>query len=187
MSFETARLMLRPWMEKDRQPFAELSADAAVMGHLLPLKSRDAADKWIDRQMSHLAEHGFCFWAVEAKESGTFLGAVGLLRVGYEAHFTPAVEIGWRMARPSWGQGYAPEAALASIRFGFEVLGLSEIVANTVVPNTKSRRVMEKLGMSHEVGDDFDHPGIPDGHPLRRQLLYRLPKSRFAAAVVAGQ
>lgn len=179
MTIETARLILRPWREDDRKPFAEMSADPAVMEHLLPLGGREGADEWINRQMAHLAEHGFCFWALQAKKSGAFVGAVGLLRIGYEAHFTPAVEVGWRVSRSFWGQGYATEAGAASIQFGFRELGLGEIVANTVAGNTNSRRVMEKLGMSHNAKDDFDHPRISEGHPLRRQVLYRLPRDRW--------
>ena len=177
MTIETRRLVLRPWTDKDRQPFAELSADPEVMEYLLPLASREASDGWIDRQMLHLTKYGFCFWAVEAKRDGAFVGSVGLVQVGYEAHFAPAVEVGWRVSRAFWGHGYAPEAAAASIRFGFEVLQLPEIVANTVPQNKRSRRVMEKLGMSHDAADDFDHPRIPEGHQLRHQVLYRLPRS----------
>ena len=183
MKIETARLVLRPWIEEDRKPFAEMSADPAVMAHLLPPGGSDGASGWIDRQMAHLADHGYCFWALEEKESCTFAGSVGLLNVGYEAHFTPAVEVGWRLARRFWGKGYAPEAARASMRFGFEVLDLSEIVANTAIHNSNSRRVMEKLGMFHVAQGDFDHPLIPEGHPLRRQALYRLLRDRWTAAV----
>ena len=184
MNIETARLILRPWVEEDRKPFAEMSADPAVMEYLFPLGGQEGANAWIDRQMAHLAEHGFCFCALEEKESGAFAGSVGLDKVGYEAHFTPAVEVGWRLAKTFWGRGYAPEAALASMRYGFEVLGLSEIVANTATHNTNSRRVMEKLGMGHDVQDDFDHPRMPEGHPLRRQALYRLPRNRWMATVL---
>ena len=183
MKIETARLVLRPWEEKDRQPFAEMSGDPEVMEHLMPLTPREASDAWIDRQMAHLSKHGFCFWAVEAKESRSFVGAVGLLQVGYEAHFTPAVEVGWRIARPFWGVGYAPEAAAASVRFGFETLSLQEVVAFTVPGNSKSRRVMDKLGMSHDSEDDFDHPRIPSDHLLRHQVLYRLPRDRWLSLV----
>ena len=182
MTIETSRLVLRPWADRDRQPFAEMCSDPILMKYLMPIASRAASDAWIDRQIAHLAEHGFCFWAVEAKASGGFVGAVGLLRVRYEAHFTPAVELGWRVPRAFWGLGYAPEAAMASIRFGFETLQLSELVANTNSGNDKSRRVMAKLGMSHDPRDDFDHPLIPEGHPLRRQVLYRLPRDRFLAS-----
>ena len=174
MIIETDRLILRPWTERDRQPFADMSVDPSVMEHLMPLGSRAAADQWIDRQIIHLAENGFCLWAVENKSTGAFTGAVGLLRITYEAHFTPAVEVGWRIPQPLWGQGFASEAAAASIQFGFETLMLPEIVANTVPVNIRSRRVMEKLGMVHNPDDDFDHPRVPEGHPLRRQVLYRL-------------
>jgi ribosomal-protein-alanine N-acetyltransferase len=179
MTIETARLVLRAWTDQDRQPFAALSADPAVMEHLLPLSTREASDGWIDRQMVHLAEHGFCFWAAETKQDRTFVGAIGLVRVGYAAPFTPAVEVGWRVSRAFWGRGYAPEAAAASIRFGFEILRFAEIVANTAPQNHRSRRVMEKLGMSYTAKDDFDHPLVPEGHPLRHQVLYRLARDRW--------
>jgi len=179
VSLETPRLILRPWRDRDREPFARMSTDPQVMAHLLPFASPEAVDAWIDRQQAHLRTHGCCFWAVESKVDGAFLGAAGLLRVGYDAHFTPAVEVGWRLDRRFWGQGYAPEAAARAIRFGFEHLALQEIVANTVPANRNSRRVMEKLGMSHTAADDFDHPLVPIEHPLRRQLLYRLPRDRW--------
>lgn len=185
MVIETDRLILRPWAEKDRPSFHGMSTDPVVMEFLLPMAGRSTTDAWIDRQIAHDAEHGFCFWALESKESGSFLGAAGLLRVGYDAHFTPAVEVGWRLSRSFWGRGYAPEAAAASVQFGFERLSLPEIVANTVAGNTRSRRVMEKLGMSHEGRDDFDHPRISEGHPLRRQVLYRLSRDHWTAMEAA--
>ncbi len=179
MQILSERLILRSWVDADRQPFADMSADPSVMEYLLPLTPHDAYSTWIDRQRDRLKEHGICFWAVESKKDGAFVGAVGLLPVNYDAHFTPAVEVGWRIARPFWGMGYAPEAAAASIRFGFETLQLPEIVANTVPANQKSRRVMEKLGMVRDTRDDFDHPRISEGHPLRRQVLYRLTRDRW--------
>ena len=120
-----------------------------------------------------------CFWAVERRMDGAFISAVGLLPVSYEAHFTPAVEVGWRIARAFWGLGYAPESADAAICFGFETLGLSEVVANTVSGNEKSRRVMTKLGMTHDTQDNLDHPRVPADHPLRHQVLYRLTCDRW--------
>jgi ribosomal-protein-alanine N-acetyltransferase len=179
-SHETARLILRPWRDRDREPFATMSADPEVMKHLLPFASSKAANAWIDRQQAHLDTHGFCFWALELKETGEFIGAAGLLRVGYEAHFTPAVEVGWRIVRRFWGQGLAPEAATGAIDFGFKQLGLLEIVANTVTANTNSRRVMEKLGMTNDSADDFDHPLVAVENPLRHQVLYRLPRVRWS-------
>jgi RimJ/RimL family protein N-acetyltransferase len=181
MRILSERLILRPWADADRLPFAEMSADPEVMRYLLPLTPHDAFATWIDRQIEQLREHGCCFWAVERRADGVFVGSVGLLPIGYDAHFTPAVEVGWRVARAFWGLGYAPEAAAAALRFGFETLLLPEIVANTVPANRKSRRVMEKLGMARDAGDDFDHPRIEEGHPLRRQVLYRLTRERWLA------
>lgn len=177
---ETDRLILRPWLDGDRAPFSAMSADPEVMAHLLAFVSPEAVNGWIARQQAHLEAHGFCLWAIESKESGEFMGAAGLLHIGYDAHFTPAVEVGWRVARRFWGNGYAPEAACAAISFGFEHRGLQEIVANTVPTNRNSRRVMEKLGMSYDPVDDFDHPLVPADNPLRRQLLYRLPRERWS-------
>ncbi len=178
MPIVSDRLILRDWCDADRQPFADMSADPSVMEFLLPLATRDACDAWIDRQRAHSAKYGFCFWAVTEKHGGAFLGAVGLLHVAYSAHFTPAVELGWRIARAFWGQGYAPEAAKAALQYGFDTLKLPEIVANAAVGNEKSRRVMAKLGMRHDPADDFDHPRVPDGSPLKRQVLYRLTRGR---------
>ena len=177
----TKRLILRPWQDADHGAFAEISVDPAVMANLLAFASPDSIALWIDRQQAHLATNGFCLWAIESKESGEFMGTAGLMRIGYEAHFTPAVEVGWRLAHRFWGQAYAPEAASAAVRFGFEEKGLTEIVANTVAPNLNSRRVMEKLGMTRDPADDFDHPRVPEGHPLKRQMLYRLSAHQWAA------
>jgi RimJ/RimL family protein N-acetyltransferase len=170
----TKRLVLRHWMEADREPFAALSADPDVMRYLMPLATRAASDAWIDRQQAHLERHGFCMWAISPIGSTAFIGCVGLLQVRYEAHFVPAVEVGWRLARAYWGQGLAPEAAAAALAFGFDGLGLEEIVANTSPANANSQRVMMKLGMARDPADDFDHPLVPPGDPLRRQVLYRL-------------
>ena len=186
LQLETDRLILRPWRTCDREPFAAMSFDPEVMAYLLPFASPEAVDSWIARQQAHLATHSFCLWAVESRETGEFMGAAGLLRIGYEAHFAPAVEVGWRLARQFWGKGYAPEAASAAINFGFDRLGLSEIVANTVPHNSKSRRVMEKLGMAYDPADDFDHPLVPADSPLRRQVLYRLPRERWTSRSATG-
>ena len=183
---ETNRLILRPWRGSDREPFAAMSCDPEVMAYLLPFASPEAVDNWIARQQAHLATYGFCLWAVEARDTGEFMGAAGLLRIGYEAHFAPAVEVGWRLARRFWGKGYAPEAASAAINFGFDRLGLQEIVANTVPHNSNSRRVMEKLGMAYDPADDFDHPLVPADSPLRRQVLYRLPREHWIRLAEMG-
>jgi RimJ/RimL family protein N-acetyltransferase len=173
------RLILRSWMDSDRQPFAEMSEDADVMEQLRPLATRDACNAWIDFQINHQSSHGFCLWALESRASGIFMGAVGLLHVGFAAHFTPAVEVGWRLARPFWGQGFAVEAARASLQFGFEETRLTGVVAHASIRNDRSRRVMAKLGMSHDGAEDFDHPRIPESDPLRRQVLYRLTRDAW--------
>jgi RimJ/RimL family protein N-acetyltransferase len=176
MQLFTRRLILRSWRDSDRQPFAKMSEDADVMEHLHPLATRDACNAWIDFRINHQSCHGFCLRALELRASGTFMGAVGLLRVGFAARFTPAVEVGWRLARPFWGQGFAVEAAGAALQFGFEEIRLMEAVAHASVRNGRSRHVMTKLGMSHDCAEDFDHPRIPESDPLRRQVLYRLTR-----------
>ena len=176
MNLETERLTLRPWHDSDRPAFAAMSGDPAVMRYLRALPTRAAADAWIDRQIAAGKADGFCFHPVGLKQTGAFIGVVGLLRVPYQANFTPAVEIGWRIASRYWGQGYAPEAARAALDFGFRTLELPEIVANTSTGNMNSQRVMLKLGMVRDLDGDFDHPGIEPGHELRRQVLYRLSR-----------
>ncbi|SFO98296.1 ribosomal-protein-alanine N-acetyltransferase [Bradyrhizobium sp. Ghvi] len=181
MQLLTPRLILRPWTDSDRLPFAKMSEDPDLMEFLRPLATRAAADAWIDFQKSHQSSHGFCMWAVESSASGIFMGAVGLLRIGFAARFTPAVEVGWRLARPFWGQGFAIEAARASFGFGFEQLHLAEIVAHASIRNTRSRRLMAKLEMSHDPAENFDHPRIPEGDPLRPQVLYRLTRDAWVS------
>ena len=179
-TLKTEHLILRPWRPSDTEPFTAMSQDPEVMAHLLAFASQEAIASWIQRQVDHFEKYGFGFWALESRETGEFMGATGLLRISYEAHFTPAVEVGWRLARRFWGQGYVPEAARSALSFGFENLGLSEIVANTVSANHNSRRVMEKLGMVRDPADDFDHPLVPADSPLRRQILYRLTRENWS-------
>ena len=164
----TQHLLLRAWRDEDVAPFIEMSADPVVMEYLPP-----AAESWVAWARAHWDEHGFGQWVVEVPGEASFIGVVGLAVVGYEAHFTPAVEVAWRLVRAHWGRGYATEAARASLDYGFGELGLNEIVALTVPANWRSRRVMERLGMSRSAQDDFDHPRVPAG-PLRRHVLYRL-------------
>lgn len=170
----TSRLMLRRWRASDREPFARLNADPQVMVHFPDVLDRSASDRLADRMDAHFVEYGFGPWAVEVQASSTFVGFVGLAHVDFAAHFTPAVEILWRLGRDSWGHGYATEAARAVCAAAFEVLGIQEIVSFTVANNLRSRAVMARLGMTHDAGDDFDHPHLPDGHALRRHVLYRL-------------
>jgi RimJ/RimL family protein N-acetyltransferase len=173
----TERLLLRGWRDADRAPFAALNADPLVMEHFPGTLARFESDRLVDRVVEHFARHGFGSWAVEAPGVAEFLGFVGLSVPRFEAHFTPCVEIGWRLAREHWGRGFAPEAARAALEFGFERLGLDQIVAFTVPGNLKSRRVMEKLDMRHDPADDFDHPSLAEDHPLRRHVLYRINRA----------
>ena len=177
VSLRTSRLLLRPWHDEDTAPFVEMSSDPVVMEYLLP-----AGEAWAAWARAHWEEHGYGQWIVEIPGEASFIGVVGLAVVSYEAHFTPAVEVAWRLARPYWGRGYAAEAAKAALDYGFEQLGLSEIVALTVPANQRSRRVMERLGMTRSSEDDFDHPRLPEG-PLKRHVLYRLRKPKAGSQV----
>lgn len=136
--------------------------------------SRADSDGLADRIEAKFEAQGFGLWAVEVRGVSSFAGFIGLSVPSFETHFTPCVEIGWRLARERWGQGYATEGAVAALRYGFATLGLAEIVAFTAPGNARSRRVMEKLGMQHDVAGDFDHPAIPVEHPLCRHVLYRI-------------
>ena len=170
----TERLWLRRWTAADREPFAAMNADARVVEHLPAPLSREESDTFVDRIEGHFDRHGFGLWAVEIPAVTSFAGFVGLSVPRFESHFTPCVEIGWRLAAPYWGRGYATEGARAALAVGFETLGLGEIVSSTVPGNLRSRRVMEKIGMARDPADDFDHPALPEGHRLRRHVLYRI-------------
>ena len=170
----TERLILRRWRPSDREPFAAMNADPVVMEHFPAPLSRAESDALVDAMEAGFAAHAFGLWALERRTDGAFLGFTGLAVPSFEAPFTPAVEVGWRFAREAWGHGYATEAAHAAVRFGFEIAGLHEIVSFTVPANERSWRVMERIGMTHDPADDFDHPRLPEGHRLRRHVLYRL-------------
>lgn len=172
-TLQTERLILRRWASGDRKPFADMNSDPEVMKHFPAVLSRQESDELADRIEDHFVTRGFGLWAVEIPNLASFAGYVGLAVPRFEARFTPCVEIGWRLARAYWEHGYATEAATAALAFGFDELRLDEIVSFTVPGNASSRRVMEKLGMTHDPGDDFEHPLLPDGHPLRRHVLYR--------------
>lgn len=144
------------------------------MEHFPGLLSRRESDELIERIEAGFEANGYGLWALELRASGELLGFTGLAMTTFDAPFTPAVEIGWRLARTAWGKGYATEAAQAALGFGFEEVGLSEIVSFTTVANARSRAVMDRIGMSHDAAEDFDHPGIPAGHPQRRHVLYRI-------------
>jgi RimJ/RimL family protein N-acetyltransferase len=175
----TDRLVLRGWTDADKAPFAAMNADPRVMELFPSVLSADESDALIARTMEAFRDVGFGLWAVERRADRAFLGFVGLAAPGWVAAFTPCVEIGWRLAFDAWGRGYATEAGRAVLEFAFERLRLNEVVSFTTVANARSRAVMERLGMSHDPADDFDHPRIPSGHPQRRHVLYRLSANRW--------
>ncbi len=172
-TIDTERLRMRPWRDEDRPAFAELNADPRVMEHLHALLSRSESDELLDRIEEHFERHGFGFWAVEPLEAPRLSGFVGLSIPRFDLHFTPCVEVGWRLAHQDWGKGFATEAARAALAFGFEQLDLDEIVSFTIPANQRSRRVMERIGMTHDPSDDFDHPMFEPSHRLSRHVLYR--------------
>jgi RimJ/RimL family protein N-acetyltransferase len=173
---------MRAWREADREPFAAMNADPVVMEHFPSTLTRAKSDAMVDLIQQRWADGRPSLWAVEVPELADFVGFVGLLEPSFTAPFTPCVEIGWRLAAPSWGRGYAPEAAAAALEHGFDTLGADEIVSFTVPANDRSRRVMEKLALHHDPADDFDHPNLPPGDPLRRHVLYRLSAAEWRAA-----
>jgi RimJ/RimL family protein N-acetyltransferase len=173
----TTRLCLRPWQASDLAPFARLNADPRVMQFMPKLLTQAESDAVVSRITAHFDRHGFGLWAVEVIESKTTIGFVGLSVPAFEAHFTPCVEIGWRLAYDHWGQGYASEGAKAALGFAFRELRLDEVLSFTTLANQRSRAVMERIGMSHSPEDDFDHPNLAPDHPLCRHVLYRLSRS----------
>jgi RimJ/RimL family protein N-acetyltransferase len=180
----TARLLLRGWRDEDLDPVAAMNTDPRVMEHFPALLSRDESAAQLARFRAHWKEHGFGWWAVEVPGQAPFIGWVGLARPRFEAHFTPCVEIGWRFAAEFWNRGYATEGAREALHFGFAMKTprLKEVVAFTVPGNAPSRRVMEKLGMRRDPDDDFEHPRVPPGHPLRRHVLYRISRQTWEEA-----
>jgi ribosomal-protein-alanine N-acetyltransferase len=144
------------------------------MEHFPGLLTRRQSDELVEKIEAGFEANGFGLWALEVRGSGEFIGFTGLAVPEFEAHFTPAVEVGWRLARSAWGSGYATEAARAALGFGFGEVGLAEVVSFTVPANRRSRAVMERIGMGRDPRDDFDHPSLPVGHPLRPHVLYRI-------------
>jgi RimJ/RimL family protein N-acetyltransferase len=171
---ETHRLRLREWRETDLEPFAALCADPTVMEHFPSTLTAEQCAEFVVGIGQHFSAHGYGLWAVECRPGPPFIGFVGLARVRFRSHFTPAVEIGWRLARETWGRGYAREAAKAALAYAFEDLDLAEVVSFTVPANNRSWRVMERIGMQRRESEDFDHPALPPGDPLARHILYRI-------------
>ncbi len=176
---ETPRLLLRPWRDEDLAPFAALNADPTVTRYLPSTLTRSESDGLAARIRTELENEGFGVWAVERLDhpARPFIGFIGLSVPTFEAPFTPCVEIAWRLAREHWGAGLATLGAQAVVQHAFTELHLDEIVSFTVPENLASRRVMEKLGMTHDPAEDFEHPSLPSGHPLRRHVLYRLGRN----------
>lgn len=178
-SLETDRLLLRRWRDADRIPFQSMNSDPRVMEFMPALLTPAESDALAGRAQSHFDRHGFGPFAVELLETRSFIGYIGLYVPTFDAHFMPAVEIGWRLAFDYWGRGLATEGARAVVRHAFEKLRLDSLVSFTAPANLRSRRVMEKLCMAHDPHDDFDHPKLSEGHPLQRHVLYRLGRNEM--------
>lgn len=170
----TGRLLLRPWRDDDLAPFAALNADPRVMEFFPARLSAAESGQLAARIRAHLRDRGYGLWAVEVPGTAPFIGFVGLATVAAALPFAPAVEVGWRLAADHWGRGYATEAARAALDFGFRTLGLGEVVSFTAALNQRSRQVMRRLGMTRSPADDFEHPALAAGHPLRPHVLYRI-------------
>ena len=194
LALRTPRLLLRAWRDDDVDASAAMFDDPAVMEFLMPGRGRMSAfadadraaiEAIVGRVRAHFDRHGFGWWAAELKETGAFIGFIGLATIPLKAHFTPAVEVGWRLASAYWGQGYATEGARASLEAAFTRLGLTEIVSITVPANARSRRVMERIGMTYDPAGDFDHPRLAEGDPLRRHVLYRISRAQWQQDVAS--
>jgi RimJ/RimL family protein N-acetyltransferase len=175
----TDRLLLRNWRDADREPFAALNGDPAVMEHFPSVQTREQSDQLIDRNLPLIEERGWGLWALEVRDTGRFIGFTGLSVPSFEAHFLPAVEIGWRLSKDAWGNGYATEAARASLEHAFGPAGLEEVVSFTATTNLPSQRVMQRIGMVQD--GEFDHPRLPAGHRLQRHVLYRINRAQWEA------
>lgn len=168
----TERLILRQWRRSDLEPWAAMNADPEVMRYFPATLSGEEAEAMIARAQAHIEEHGFGAWAMERRDDGAFLGFTGLMRLKDDNPLAPGVETGWRLARHAWGHGYASEAATASLKHGFEQLGLASIVAFTATTNLPSQAVMQRIGMARRADLDFDHPSLPKGHALERHVVW---------------
>lgn len=173
------RILLREWRDSDIAPFIMMNADKKVMEHFPRVLTERETEEMITRIKNHFQHHKFGLWAAESKETEEFMGFIGLSTPSFSAHFTPCVEIGWRLALPYWGKGLATEGAKAVLEYGFDQLDLKEIVSFTTITNLRSQRVMEKIGMSHQAIDDFNHPNLPLTHVLSRHVLYRLSQEQW--------
>jgi RimJ/RimL family protein N-acetyltransferase len=178
---QTERLLLREWREEDREPFARINADPEVMEHFPAPLDRVHSDQLADRIQGHLDGRGWGLWAVEILGGARFIGFTGLTPVGFDLiQGREAIEVGWRLERAAWGHGYATEAATEALRYGFGVLDLDEVVSYAALTNHRSLAVMERLGMTR--AEEFDHPRLPPGHPLRPHVVYRAVRPPPAAS-----
>ena len=179
VTLSNGRLRLRRWRDEDREAFAAMNSDARVMEFFRSCLIRVESDAMVDRIEKHFGEHGFGLWAVEVPGVAPFIGFAGLDVARFSAHFTPCVEVGWRLAFAHWRHGYATEAARLALGYAFGTLALSDVVSFTSAANHRSRAVMERLGMRRDPAEDFDYPSFPEGHPLRRHVLYRLGSGSY--------
>ena len=179
IEFDTKRLAFRAWQDRHRVPFAALNSDPEVMRYFPALVSAEQTNAGIDEWLTQFEQKGWSNWAVEVLETGNFVGFIGLSAPKRQLPFSPCVEIGWRLKRSAWGNGYATEGAKARLRVGFEVLGLNEIVSFTALVNEPSRRVMERIGMTN-ANADFEHPAVPEAHPLRPHCLNKVTRAQWA-------
>lgn len=177
MQLETARLLIRPWQDSDRTSFADMSADPEAMKYLGGIWDKATSDGFIDRCLAHLSSHGFGVCALQLKKQNTLIGFAGLKRVSFEAAFTPAIEIGWRLATPYWNKGYATEAATASLTHAFHQLQISEVISYATPQNTASIKVMKKIGMRSNADENFKHPNMNPDDPMSEMVLYRVKRS----------
>lgn len=178
----TERLIVRPFRESDRDSFAQMNADRRVMQYFPSTLTRSQSDALMDAVLGHFETRGFGPWALQLPQVGGCIGAAGLAVPSFDSHFTPCVEIAWRLAVEHWGHGYAQEAARAALHTAFVHLELEQVVAFTAAENQRSRRVMERLGMRRDPSEDFEHPNVPAGHPLRRHVLYRLDATTWRSS-----
>lgn len=176
ITLTTERLILRPWKPEDLQPFAQLNADPRVREFFPSVLTQEESNRQAKIHSDYINEHGWGFWAVSAPDVSDFIGMIGIAPIPFKSHFTPAIEIGWRLAVDYWGKGYAAEGAQAVLQYGFATLHLPEIVAITSMQNVRSQNVMKKIGMHRDPADDFDHPNVPDGNPVKRHMLYRIDR-----------
>jgi RimJ/RimL family protein N-acetyltransferase len=179
LELRTRRTLLRQWKDSDLPAWIAMNADPQVRRHFPALLTEEEACGEAQRVRDAISQRGWGIWALEIPGVLPFAGLVGLHVTSFDAPFVPAVELGWRLPQAAWGQGYASEAAAAAVEFAFDTLELPQVVAFTIPANTASRRVMERLGMRHDAADDFDHPKVEPGHPMRRHVLYRLTREMY--------